>query len=382
MSRVLVGCSGWSYTDWIGVLYRTKKNWFSEYANIFPTTEINSTFYAYPKENLMRGLARVSPQEFVFSAKIPQLITHVKRLRVSDDVGKDLNRFLYLIEPLRSMDKLGALLIQLPPSFDRQPDVFEEFISILPIDDYEFVVEFRDLSWMTDETWRLLRKFRLGYCIVDEPLLPPTTEVTSNIAYIRWHGRGKQPWYYYEYGEQELSEWKPKVEAVAEKAEKTYAYFNNHYRGYAPLNALQMMKILGIAEPKHHDTLEIVQRNIKEKALPVRQLSLDTRNITVEGMMRSLIEQPRMKRAKQIPDKELQIIRNEEGFIEAKIHNYAVIVNVKESYIRHDCEDWQKRVEAKRFCKHVSKLFLSIPEEQSKQLLSQIINQIELWTFM
>lgn len=382
MNKVLVGCSGWSYTDWIGVLYRTKKNWFSEYAKIFGTTEINSTFYSYPKESLMRGLARVSPQGFVFSAKIPQLITHAKRLRVGDDVGKDLNRFLYLLEPLRSTDKLGALLIQLPPSFDRQLDVFEEFAGILPLDDYEFVVEFRDLSWMTDETWRLLRKFRLGYCIVDEPLLPPTTEVTSNIAYIRWHGKGKQPWYYYQYREEELSSWRPKVEAVAQKAKKTYAYFNNHFRGYAPLNALQLMKILGIAEPKHFEALDVIERNIKTKALPVQQLSLDAQNLGVERIMRSLIEQPRMKRAKEIPDKELQIIRNDEGFIEAKIHDYTVVVNSKENYIRHDCEDWQKRIEAKRFCKHVTKLFLSIPEEQSRQLLSQIISKIESWTFV
>jgi len=99
-----------------------------------------------------------------------------------------------LINPLRLDGKLGCVLVQLPPSIEFDLELLEKFLEVLPTN-FRFAVEFRDVSWLREETWRLLEKHRVAYTIVDEPLLPPDMHVTTDIAYIRWHGRGRRPWY-------------------------------------------------------------------------------------------------------------------------------------------------------------------------------------------
>jgi uncharacterized protein YecE (DUF72 family) len=255
MSDILLGTSGWSYNEWAGVFYpNASTNKLSFYSKIFRTAEIDSTFYAYPSKGLVIGWARYTPEDFVFSAKLPRTITHEKKLELKKGAEGDLVRFLGLMKPLIAGGKLGPILIQLPPSysFDSDFESLKGFLGVVP-DDIKFAVEFRHPSWLREEVWSMLRARNVANVIVDEPLLPPDTVVTADFAFIRWHGRGSRPWYNYRYNEGELSSWVPKVKEVASRVEKTYGYFNNHFRGFAVENSLKMMGKLGTSTPEQDE---------------------------------------------------------------------------------------------------------------------------------
>ena len=168
--NVLLGTSGWSYKEWIGPFYsKEDKSLLRTYTKVFKTVEIDSTFYRYPTKGAVMGWAKYSPEGFVFTAKLPQLITHEKLLDLGQGVEEDLQKFLELMEPLWLGGKLGCLLIQLPPKFDYRPKELEDFFKILPTH-VKFAIEFRNRAWMRPETWPLLTKYNVAYVIVDEPL--------------------------------------------------------------------------------------------------------------------------------------------------------------------------------------------------------------------
>ena len=249
MTDLVIGTSGWSYNEWAGVFYPTSStNKLSFYSKIYSTAEVDSSFYAFPSKGLVLGWARYTPENFVFSVKLPQLLTHEKKLDVGKGVESDLMRFLGLLKPLIASGKLGPVLVQLPPSFSYQSD-FEKlqvFLGMAP-EDVKFAVEFRHPSWLREDVWSLLRERNVANVIVDEPLLPPDTVTTADFAFIRWHGRGLRPWYNYRYSEKELDSWVPKVKEVAARVKKTYGYFNNHFKGFAVENSLKLMEKLGIS---------------------------------------------------------------------------------------------------------------------------------------
>jgi uncharacterized protein YecE (DUF72 family) len=254
LAELLIGTSGWSYNEWAGVFYPSAStNKLSFYSKVYGTAEVDSTFYAFPSKNIVFGWARYTPQDFVFSVKLPRTLTHDKKLEPKAGVEGDLVRFLGLMKPLIAAGKLGPVLIQLPPSFTFESDFerLESFLAVIP-EDIRFAAEFRHPSWLRDETWRLLRKSNVANVIVDEPLLPPDTVVTADFAFIRWHGRGTRPWYNYRYREEELEGWVPKVREVGARVKQTFGYFNNHFRGFAVENSLKMMKLLG-ASNKEQD---------------------------------------------------------------------------------------------------------------------------------
>jgi uncharacterized protein YecE (DUF72 family) len=111
---------------------------------------------------------------------------------------------------------------------------------------FRYAVEFRNTSWLRDETWKMLKEYQVAYTIVDEPLLPPEVHLTSDFAYFRWHGKGENIWFDYRYSSDELNVWIPKVLETANNVKNVYGYFNNHYHGYAPENCLQLIEKLGL----------------------------------------------------------------------------------------------------------------------------------------
>ncbi|MDG7009060.1 MAG: DUF72 domain-containing protein [Nitrososphaerota archaeon] len=255
MTELFIGTSGWSYNEWAGVFYPdSKTNKLSFYSKVYGTAEVDSSFYAFPSKGLVLGWARYTPEDFVFSVKLPQLLTHEKKLDLSKGVEADLVRFLGLLRPLIAAGKLGPVLIQLPPSYSFQPD-FEKLKAFLEMspEDVKFAVEFRHPSWLREETWSLLRSKNVANVVVDEPLLPPDTVVTADFAFIRWHGRGSRPWYNYRYSDRELDTWVPKVKEVTSRVKQTYGYFNNHFRGFAVENSLKMMEKLGVSTPQQEE---------------------------------------------------------------------------------------------------------------------------------
>ena len=252
MGELLIGTSGWSYKEWTGVFYpASNTNKLSFYSSLYSTAEVDSSFYAYPSKGLVLGWARYTPENFVFSVKLPQLLTHEKRLDLSRGVEADLIRFLGLLRPLIAAGKLGPVLIQLPPSYSYQSD-FEKmkgFLGLVP-DDVKFAVEFRHPSWLREDVWSCLRERNVANVIVDEPLLPPDPVITADFAFIRWHGRGSRPWYNYRYNDKELEGWVPRVKEVSSRVRKTFGYFNNHFKGFAVENSLKMLEMLKMATPQ------------------------------------------------------------------------------------------------------------------------------------
>jgi len=137
------------------------------------------------------GWIKYSPSDFVFTAKLPKTITHDKALGLKEDVKADLSVFLDLMQPLQLSGKLACLLIQLPPKYGYNPDNLENFFRLLD-PTFKYAVEFRNSSWLSDDTWRLLKKYEVAYTVVDEPLLPPEIHLTTDFAYFRWHGKAKK----------------------------------------------------------------------------------------------------------------------------------------------------------------------------------------------
>src|SRR5271157_3591095 len=178
--RLYFGCAGWSYKEWVGPLYDPDKSMLQQYASVFDTVEINSSFYRPLDQGTILGLTKYTKRGFMFSAKVNRKFTHDLKLKLSEASTKELEEFVQLFDPLLTQDRLGCFLIQLPPSLKRNDGLLEDFLAALP-HRYEYVVEFRHKSWMEDSTWRILSKYEAAYCIVDEPLLPPEVHVTSSI---------------------------------------------------------------------------------------------------------------------------------------------------------------------------------------------------------
>jgi len=200
----------------VGIFYPKDEGKLSFYSQVFDTVEIDSTFYTYPAKGLAYAWSRSTKQGFIFSAKIPEFITHEKKLSLKEGVEEDLLRFTDLMKPLQDAGKLGPLLIQLPPGFKKNYELLKEFFQILPLG-YKFACEFRHPSWWVNETWSLLKEFNIACVVVDEPLLPPDPVVTADFSFIRWHGRGKRPWYNYRYSIDELKPWVDKVKQISVK---------------------------------------------------------------------------------------------------------------------------------------------------------------------
>ncbi|MDA4134074.1 MAG: DUF72 domain-containing protein [Thaumarchaeota archaeon] len=269
MAVIRLGTSGWSYKEWENVFYpRDAKDKLTFYSGIFKTVEIDSTFYEYPKKAMIQACARVTPDDFVFSARVPKLITHDKRLDVQKGVGEDLMRFIYDLRPLEDAGKLGPLLLQLPPSFSYKDGLGRliDFFGALPAD-LKFAVEFRNKSWHRPETWDLLRQCKIANTIADDPLLPADATVTADFAVIRWYGRGKKPWGDYRYSDAEIDGWAPRVKEVEARAKEVYGYFGNHFRGNAVENTLRIMDKLGLADAEGKELGARVTRAIQLKGM-------------------------------------------------------------------------------------------------------------------
>ena len=253
---IYIGTSGFSYDDWVGPYYPpdlSKNDWLTFYAKEFNTLEINYTYYRMPTARTLAGMARKVPNRFLFTLKTPQEMTHTR-----DADAALFPQFIEALKPLRDEKKFGVVLAQFPYSFHYTPDnlaylqAFHERLRDLPV-----VIEFRDAQWLNAKTLALLREHQLGFCCVDEPrlkgLLPPIAEATSQVAYVRFHGRNAAKlWqheqayerYDYTYSKAELDEWTPKIQKLNQLAETVFVFANNHYRAQGIETARQLKLLL------------------------------------------------------------------------------------------------------------------------------------------
>lgn len=262
VAEALVGCSGWNYGDsideggWVGSFYPdTQTRRLSYYSHFFSTAELDATFYDkfYSKmgPGTFYGMVKATPPGFQFSVKVPELVTHRKKLDIKSGAMDTFNEFLAKIEPLKKANKLGAVLIQLPPSFSvKQFRQTESFLDDLP-HGYEYAMEFRHPSWETEGPWEMLKHYNVAGVITDSPdpqlQFLSKLSITADHAFVRFHGRNKGYWYNYSYDKKELEHWVAKVRKLQKDPEvkRLRIYFNNHYGAKAVENALEFREMLG-----------------------------------------------------------------------------------------------------------------------------------------
>lgn len=288
---IRVGPAGWSYADWKGVVYPYRPgSKFDELvylAQFFDTIEINSTFYRSPAPKTSRRWAeRVSHNpQFKFTAKLYQVFTH--------DRGKathaDEIEFREGIEPLVKENIFGALLIQFPWSFKNNVENRDYLADLLKrLKEYPTVVEVRHASWNESGIYEWFHETGVGFCNIDQPLfsksIKPSARSTSLTGYVRLHGRNYQSWfsarskvterYDYLYTQEELEPWLENIEKVADRCSETYVIANNHFRGKAVVNALEIKARLFGEKAEAPATLFESYPRLAESAVPDDQLDL------------------------------------------------------------------------------------------------------------
>lgn len=271
-ANVRIGVAGWSYKDWEGKVYPPglkRKMHPAEYlAQYLDVIEINTSFYGHIKPEWARKWCRlcagVNP-EFRFSAKLHRSLTHSPNAVVeptsAETIRPDAEEERLAREGLDAVAEQGmlaALLIQFPISFKNTAENREYLHKLLErFRQYPDVVEVRHASWNNMETLGEFAARGVAFCNIDQPYLGRalrrTDYATSDLGYVRLHGRNYQQWfehekphdrYNYLYKKEELEGWKSKIQRVAEKTKTTYVVANNHFQGKAVVNALQLQHLL------------------------------------------------------------------------------------------------------------------------------------------
>ena len=232
--RARVGCSGWMYKDWRGVVYPEKlpqRRWFEHYATLFDTVEINNTFYRLPPPATVEHCAEQAPPGFLYAVKLGQFGSHRMKLR---DAASWLPNHLDRVERLGPT--MGPTLVQLPPRWRRDVERLDEFLSVAPAH-VRWAVELREPSWAHEEVYAVLRSHGAALCIHD--LLPDHPwELTTDWTYVRFHGpQALTRKYWGRYGEKRLAPVAERLDRWLAEGRDVYAYFNNDYRGYAVRDA-------------------------------------------------------------------------------------------------------------------------------------------------
>lgn len=260
-SLIRIGPAGWSYKDWEGVVYPKKPGkTFDplEYlARFFNTIEVNSSFYRPPTASTTKSWARrvAANKDFAFTAKLHRVFTHERGKAAKQD-EKD---FRAGMDVLAKAGQLGSLLLQFPWSFKNTADERIYLADLIErFSDYPLVLEVRHSSWNQAEVYEWLEDRGVGVCNIDQPVfkrsIKPAALTTSPVGYVRLHGRNYQNWfrekaprderYNYLYSLDELDPWLVRIQEVAKNTRETYVITNNHFRGQAVVNAIEIKAAL------------------------------------------------------------------------------------------------------------------------------------------
>ncbi len=273
MSKFYIGTAGWSYKDWEGVVYPTQKGrdfhalyFLGQYINI---VEINSTFYRPPVMRISLSWAKKVEgfPDFFFAVKLHQVFTHTRK----DFSKKEVDEFKLGIEPLVTTGRLAAILLQFPWSFANTIANMNYLIKLFGLfSGFPLALEVRHGSWADSRFCELLSEHKVCYVNIDQPLIntsiaPSAIATHPDFAYVRLHGRNYKDWfrdgagrdarYNYLYSKSELDEWVDRIKNLGRKSGKVFVITNNHYRGQAMANALQIKNMITGEKLEVPDTL-------------------------------------------------------------------------------------------------------------------------------
>ena len=252
-ARIRLGTQGWNYDAWVGPFYpeRTRSaDYLTVYARAFDTVEVDSTFYAIPPAKTVRGWYERTPHGFTFALKLPQEITHERRLRDSANLAEEF------FDRARELgEKLGPVLIQLGPDF--APVELPALANLLPTlpRDIKFAVEFRHRGWLSDGVIALLAEHGVALALSDARWIPRrqmlalAARPTADFIYIRWMGGNRD---IVDYSRiqidrtRELEQWSDALLTLAKVRVKVYGYVNNHFAGHSPQSARELQRLLGM----------------------------------------------------------------------------------------------------------------------------------------
>jgi len=234
---LFVGCSGWYYWEWRDSFYAQipRQSWFEHYASIFNTVELNASFYSWPTVARIRSWVRqADPKEFVYCVKVPELVTHIKKLDGTEALIEDFDAVAEILG-----SRFGCFLYQMPPSFHYSRSRLEGIIKQLR-PSRRNVVEFRHPSWWNDEVYSAFNNASIIFCSCSAPGLPAKLIRTADDVYVRMHG--PKVWYKYKYSVDELRWWSEEIRRSG--AKRAWVYFNNTYYANAPTDARAMQWML------------------------------------------------------------------------------------------------------------------------------------------
>ena len=246
-----IGCSGWNYKHWRGNFYAPElrlREWFTHYASVFDTVEINNTFYRLPESKTFAGWRERAPQDLLYAIKASRFITHLKRLRDPEEPVTRLFERACALE-----DHLGPVLYQLPESFHCDLTRLDDFLALLPRTLGEIngtppdhvirhVFEFRHRSWYVEETQAVLRAHGAVMCLHDKAGSAIFEPLDTPYLYVRFHGPGGR--YFGRYELRRMEYW---AETLAEQwraGRDVFAYFNNDPEGMAVINAQELRRLI------------------------------------------------------------------------------------------------------------------------------------------
>ncbi|MDA4112311.1 MAG: DUF72 domain-containing protein [Thaumarchaeota archaeon] len=278
-NRFRVGCSGWSYEDWVGPFYPKGSrpgDYLQMYSSVFDAVEIDSSFYRIPNQFMISKWNKNTPQDFVFCPKFPKKITHEFKLQ---NVASTVSFFYRTLAGLG--DKLGPLVIQLPPSFkyDKGLPILEKFIaSDLKTSTFRHAIEFRHKSWYRDDVYKLLESNNVSFCWSINQYSTSPTRVTSDFIYTRMVGerditkfdviqkdRAKQ-----------MKEMSDAVKSSIGSVDDAFIFFNNHFAGFGPESVNEFRRLLGLMEMDFGKTkLPTAQEIVRDQSVETQKSLID-----------------------------------------------------------------------------------------------------------
>ena len=232
MARLFAGTSGFAYPSWKPDFYPAKlpaKDFLKHYATRLNAVEINYTFRQLPKATTLENWINATPESFTFVCKAHQRITHILRLRESEFT----EAFFHAIDPLRATRRLGPVLFQLAPNFKADPPLLAAFLEKLP-QDVRIAFEFRNKTWLADETYKLLEKHRAALCLAESDKFEVPEVITSNFVYVRLRKE--------DYSADERAEIKQRIHAMLAGGRDVYCFFKHEDTPAGALYAEELLR--------------------------------------------------------------------------------------------------------------------------------------------